>query len=273
MATKKTYLYRGSGFAVGGSITKPVNKPIPIQAATALPTVGGYGTVRAEKFDFENILSFKSAFCQVAGNENDNEDSFNTLVTATVEGLEVGDMVTADRIIARLSSVHHDGSEEPEIIFLGSQFENLRIAGTKVNVELDQELYVECPTHEKFMGKLSKDKTFKSKVLNQFCGGETGTAKAPSCLQERRAAMSALKGDCRKERVIGTLVKGLTVANGTCQTNGHTIYVPQFGYIHLAEVVLSHGTRRLNMLTFELGSPIKGRAVVASSDGNGTWGG
>ena len=45
-----TFAFRASAAALGGVFTRPFHEPLPVQAASMLPSVGGYGSARAEAF-------------------------------------------------------------------------------------------------------------------------------------------------------------------------------------------------------------------------------
>ena len=77
----------------------------------------------------------------VGSNRNPKDDTYNSSVTATIEGLNILDMVTADRIVARVTSKQRLDEEEPTILSIGSRIENLRIAGCPIQVDLDNELF------------------------------------------------------------------------------------------------------------------------------------
>ena len=80
-------------------------------------------------------LSYEAAHTQVAGNRETKpgHDGYTTLVTSVVEGLNILDVVTADLVVAQISTDHPLVGYVPSITFLGTRFENLRIAGHKVD--------------------------------------------------------------------------------------------------------------------------------------------
>jgi len=132
-----TFGFRASAAAMGGVVNRPFREPLPVQAATMLPSVGGYGSARVEDYRYHEIVSFKAAYTQVIGNEyeKDGRRERCTLVLAVVEGLNVLDMVTADRVVGRLvSETPLPADEKQELTWLpaGSYFSNLRIAGVPV---------------------------------------------------------------------------------------------------------------------------------------------
>lgn len=142
-ANHKTYHYNAHGHALSGRIERPLDHLVEVQAAVSLPLIGGLGSARVNGFRFQEFVTFESAYSHVSGTRDGEDGAYTTQVTSTVERLNILDMVTADRVVARISSQHPAPHHEPAIIFLGSKFENLRIAGCPVEVELDHELYLD----------------------------------------------------------------------------------------------------------------------------------
>src|SRR5262245_42423569 len=151
------FLYHGSALGVGGFITRPFTEIIPPQAGTVLPITGGHGSARIENFRYRDLVSFDAAYSTVSGDESPDAGggrAFNSLVTVTIEGLNIRQVVTAKKVVARLVSRHVHGVSELPIHPVGSYFENLRIAGVQVDLQPHQvlfgcqtlgELAVECP--------------------------------------------------------------------------------------------------------------------------------
>lgn len=134
---EQTFLYHGLASGVSGHITLPFQHVIEVQASSALPYTGGYSASRAEAFRYEHILSFSSAETVTTGSES--SQFFNTLATSTVEGLNILNVVTADRVVARLASRYSKETREQSATLAGTHFENLRIAGCPLEVEIDPE--------------------------------------------------------------------------------------------------------------------------------------
>ena len=118
-------------------LEQPLKDKIRPQAFVKLPRDGQYQFSQADPFRFEGILSFKSGYTQVAGHPSSKIAGFTTLATSVLEGLNVLDVVTADRVVAQISTVHpiYGKGQVPSVTFLGTRFDNLRIAGHKVEVE------------------------------------------------------------------------------------------------------------------------------------------
>jgi len=132
-----TFLYHALATGVSGHITLPFQHSIAVQAPSALPFIGGLSSSRVEGYRLEQILSFASAESSTVGSEN--REFFNTLATATVERLNIQNVLTADRVVARLASKYAKETGERSTTFAGSHFENLRIAGCPIEVLIDPE--------------------------------------------------------------------------------------------------------------------------------------
>src|SRR6516225_8831974 len=129
--------YHASAHAFSGKFTRPFHEEIHVQAASTLPTTGGHGSARVENFKFHEFISFRVGYTHVSGGFQDSDQSNNTLVTSVIEGLNMLDILTADRIVCRLYSKHQQGEPEGRVTMHGSKFENLAICGHPVNIELD----------------------------------------------------------------------------------------------------------------------------------------
>jgi len=148
MTAHRHFHYHASAHALSGELTRPVQRVIEVQAGISLPSTGGVGSTRVENFRVDEVVSFKRGYTHVSGSVKDETDKkiYTTHATAAVEGLNILDVVTADRIVARLSSSYQDPPPERpvpyegKVLLLGSKFENLSIAGYQVDVELDHEL-------------------------------------------------------------------------------------------------------------------------------------
>jgi hypothetical protein len=250
-AIKKTYSYNAHGLALSGQLERPFDQVIEVQAGTSLATIGGYGLARAENFRFKEIVSFRAAYTQVSGSLNKESGSYTTLVSSTVEHLNILDVITADRVVARLSSEHPQDQEEPRIRLLGSHFENLRIAGCLVDVELDNERFLKLDTFESFRKEFESNPEFRKMAEDPF---QTGQLRK---LPERHGVIV-----CSLLKDVKTSCPGLT-------RQGHTIIVPCFGKIFLAEVRAQYSKRTLTMIRFDLNCAVCGTGIVTEVVGNG----
>src|SRR5271163_1773852 len=153
---RPSFNFHAEGHAFSAEVRRPVAQHIEALAATSLPTIGGHGHSRLEDFRVPRLISFRAAQTHVSGSFAE-EKLATTHATTTVEGFNLLDFVTADRITARLTSEHKLGDEEGHIIAIGSAFENLRIGGYPVKVKLRHDLLLKCKTHKEFAKEVASD--------------------------------------------------------------------------------------------------------------------
>ncbi len=268
------FFYRASAFALGGEISRPFRDVLEVQAATSLPTIGGYGSAHAGKFRYRELVSFENAYSQVMGSSHGlTRDS---LATATVEGLNIMDIVTADKVVARLTSTYAFPSESaksggardhPSLLPVGSYFVNLRIAGVPVNplphdvllrkgkfADLEQEYET---TNSPFVDPNGKTFCFPKKLASPQvqCGAEGGAAHPRF-------------EDCY---VLTSIFKDPVVKDPSLETEpGGCVEVEGFGRICLGEFLITSNSRRLTMIVCHFGSVPAGRLAAGGVEGNGS---
>lgn len=250
-AYPKVYHYNAHGHGLSARFDRPVQHLIEVQAASSLPTTGGHGNSRVNDFQFQEFVSFKAAYSHVSGSKKIEDGTYTTLATATVEGLNILDIVTADRIVARLATQHPDKNEEPEIVVLGSKFENLRIAGCPADVELNHEFFLRLNTFELIRKELASNGDFRKIAEDPFQTGQ-------------KQKMPDVQGV-----LLCSLVKDMKTTCPGVKRQGHAFVVPQFGKVFVAEMLAKHGSRTLTMLRLEMGSPVSGTAVAGEASING----
>jgi hypothetical protein len=250
---KRVFHYHASAHAYSGQFTRPVQHLIEVQAATALPTIGGHGNARVDNFRFNHFVSFKAGYTHVSGSEHREGDKIfhTTLVTSTIEDFNFLDVVTADRLVARISSYYLFEEEYSHYSFVGTKFENLRIAGYPVEVELNERLFAHLGTFDKVKKELDTDKEFRKMAEDPF---QTG--------QKQKL------GDGTEE-ILCSLVKDMKTSAPGVRREGHAFSIHHFGRVYVAETLIGHCKRTLTMLRLELGSPVSGSHTAAQTVGNG----
>jgi hypothetical protein len=234
-----TYYHRGYAHAFSGQFRRPLIVSIEAQAPAVLSTLGGVGHSHVEGFHRPGLVSFKSASSHVSGSRQD-ETTYTTSVSTSIEGLRILDVLSADRVICHLTSEHKLGQDEGHILAIGSGFENLRFGAHRIEVHFRHEFFLNCPTFEHLAKHLAKDK--KNDKISEVSKG---------------AALCSLVDR------IETHIPGVEV-------EGHLLHISHFGTIAFAEVLAEAGTRTLTMLRFDLGSPDQGTGAVAQALINGT---
>jgi hypothetical protein len=247
----KFYHYNAHGHGFSAHFRRPIEHLIDVQAASSLPSIGGHGRSRVDNFKFQELVSFKSAYSHVSGSQDPATGHHTSLATATVEGLNIQDVVTADRVVARMATQHPADHREPRFELVGSKFENLQIAGCRVEVEFDHDFFQRLDTFEALLKELETNAQFRKMAEDPFRSGHAH--KLPD-------AHGVLL--CSLVKEMKTKCPGVT-------EQGHCFVVPQFGRIYLAEVLAGHATRALTMLRLEMGCAVSGTAAASEVVGNG----
>lgn len=230
--------FHAEGHAFSGEFRHPGRHLIDAQASTSLPTVGGHAVAHSDNFHYEDFVSFKSAHTRVSGRKID-EKTFKTHATTAIEDLNILDVVTADRIICRLTSTHNPANPEGHIIADGSEFHNLRIAGFDVRVILRHSLLVQCLAFQNLHKHI-----------------ESGNEKGRIAGTNGRVAVCSL-------------VESIETKLPNVDPRRHVFKVENFGTISLAEIFAEPGTRTLTMIHLQLGSPHVADLTVAEARTNG----
>jgi len=228
--------FNGHGHALSGEFRHPLLALIPAQASASLSSIGGVALAKAENFHYQDFVCFKSAHTHISGKRRRDKtgETFVTHASTVVKGLNILGIVTADRIVSRLTSIHKPDEPEGHIIAEDSRFEGLKINDEEVKVTLRHDLLVKCKTF---------DDLAKSGKMVAHDG-------------KRQVAI------CSLVEKIETKLKGV-------DPKDHVIEVKNFGKIFLAEIFSYPGTRTLTMLRLELGSPHVADLTAAQVGGNG----
>jgi hypothetical protein len=270
MDTAKAFFYHAHGSALGGVIRWPIKQAIDSVAAISLPITGGHGKANEPAFNLQDIVIHKGASGSVSGAWNDTSKAHETEVTSTLEGLNVNNVVTAGRVVARLFSKHKPEDPEGSIVADGSEFVDLRISGHPVEVELDTALFAEHDTFAKFKLKHNQDADFRKMARQRFLWGDIDK-NAPDWLKQRYKWLTSPESLPESKGIVPcSLVKAIKCSCPGVQIFGNVIIVPDFGKIFLGEVLLQENSRRLTMMRLEMGSPVGGSLEVGGIQGNGT---
>src|SRR5579862_5828649 len=126
-------------------------------------------------------------------------------------------------------------------------------AAILLKIDLDFALFEDIQTYEQAQAAYKSNDQFKKIASDPLQSGQV--------LPEQKCNGAFL---C-------SLVKdgGIRLNAPGVKVSGHSIYVPGFGKVYFAEVMVSHGTRTLTMLRFEDGSTTGGGASGGSGTTNG----
>lgn len=264
--------YGAEASVLAGKLELPLKQETYPQAFLKLHEEGGYLSHKHCGYRLESVLSFDSAYTQVAGNrETKPGHGWSTLVTSVVEKFNILDVVTADRIVAQIATEYPLAGYVPSITFLGTRFENLRIAGHHVDLDLNLDLFGEKPEND---ASYTQDPGFVERVCKQHERVREHRNPLTELLERyNRVPASFENVEDDRESVECSLVNQ---AEGSYpgRTFGHVIHVPHFGTIYLATVRLEQSdyiqgsrTPRCTSLHLEMIRAKLGCAIGGSTTG------
>jgi hypothetical protein len=275
---RKDHLYHAEATVLHGDLDHPLVQEIKPQSNVKLSERGGYLSEHAEPYRLEGIISFQKAYTQVAGNiDSKKNHGYSTLATAVVEGLNVLEVVTADRVVGQIAVDHPFDSYVPTVHFLGTRFENLRIAGHPVNIDIhpDPSFLGEKPPDD---GPYTRQPSLLERLEKQFqCIRDS--KGVPDCIVQRYNGVTTNPDG--SETIECSLVNSAEGPYpGLC--HGHVIDVPGFGKIHLAVLKIVHSDYDkekhvwkktlfdLKMIELEMGCLSSGKSGLVNPVVNGS---
>jgi hypothetical protein len=279
------YVYHASAYGLAGEIERPSRHSIPTQAATVLAAGGGRGYDRVENFSFDGIVSFKTAFVEVGGSYDECHNRHTSYACAVVEGLNVLDVVSADRVVSRMaiySPIVGDKAGDATFDITGSHFENLKIAGHKIDVKLATHVFHKYDTYSKIarghqarelddwqlgskLGKLNNGELAELEDAYHSLGGISETVREWKPTGDRPADRGSYSFSPANHLKLEDHTGGETELLGF----GSLILIPKFGVVRLAEYLVHKHCRTLTMLRVQMCSTGTGGTDVGGSTGSG----
>jgi len=268
------HIYNACALGAAGRIVRPAQHLIPSQAATTLAITGGHGSAEVRDFHIPGIVSFKRAYAEVSGSFDANNGVHTTLAVSVVENLNVLDVVTADKVVGRLSA-HHPvqgtkGSTEPSIVPVGSYFENLKIAGHPIRVNLGNQVFCDLDTFSKFEKDVKASRARHPWLVSGRLEKAKGIHPSLDNMRQGLDQLPETHGIYWASPASHLTLTSTEQEPCELRNFGSVIVVPKFGVVHIAELLIMKHSRQLNMLRIHMGSPVEGDLTVCSDHTNGT---
>ena len=263
---KRVHHFHAEAHVLAAELQHPLTGDIKPQNHVKLLPEGGYILEHAKDYRADNVVTFKSAHTHVAGHQSPKEGhGWITLATSVIEQLNVLEVVTADRVVAQMSTEHPAVGHVPTVTFLGTRFENLKISGVPVQVKLKFPLTILTPRDPDatYLG----DKDFVQAIgsSDSFANVQ---AQWKAHLDDREKHTRPT--DC----ATGTLVHEASFedqgSQGDAKIQGNVITVPEFGKIFLAELAVECDTFHLTMIRLEMGCIAQGTMSMSHTITNGS---
>ncbi len=227
-------------------------------------------------YHLDHILHCDKAYTHVTGGEEDGH--WATLTSAVVEGVNLLEVVTADKIVAQISSKHPKEGNHPVVSFVGSQFVNLRINGQLVEPVLDLHPLPGKPVPSQ-NGKSAQANpqvsSYHHTDVRKLAAAQsrkvTGHKHAPDWVKRRYGWLESVNDINDRGHLLCTLVTDIKGGDPD-YTFGQVIHVPGFGNIFLGRNHVSTPRRyHLTMLRAEMGCASSGTVSMSSATHQWKW--
>jgi len=309
---ERYHVYHAEAHVLSGHLEHPINQPIEHYGNVVLEKTRREGlfTESVGETSVEGLISFKAGRTRVSGSQLRNKkdiwgndhSGWVTQSTSVLEGFNVGDVITADRVVAQVSTEHSlIYGHVPKVTFLGTRFENLRVAGYPVQMELDLGI---CGSKPEADRPYLEDSGFLDRVQGQL-NNMADAEGLPEALEKQYDAKIAYIDDLKKRATGGanggrngysklqcSLVKSIgPIPIPGVRTFGNMIFIPDFGTVSLAEVEVGTGAAHdgfsdnsrdgsvsepsdsnyftLHMLSMHLGCPLTATTQAGTATANG----
>ena len=278
------HIYHAETTILAGRLVTPIEHEIKPQAYAKLAETGGYIPQRSHGYRIDSFLTLYTGYTQTAGHRATPPcDGAVTIATAVAENINILDVVTADRVVAQIITIHPTGHNVPITTFLGTRFEGLRIAGYLIDIKLDLDILGAKPTNDAsyltspdFLDRValqhrevSRNSSFPAQILARY-NQLPATVQTPS--GKRETVECSLVNEAKFEAEV----------HAPFRFFGHVIEIPHFGILTLARLrhnltnyqsqsgsILQSTETHLTMLDLELNCSNQGHIRCCDMKTNG----
>jgi hypothetical protein len=254
------FSYHANTLAFGGQIDeRGRRKRLPSQASVTLPQDGGFGESCVSDYCEEGI-SFYRAESRVYGNSYRNK-LFKTFANVTVYGLDLDGIVKADVLSATIISINErvNGCPGESRISFDASIVGLVIDGHPYDVELDTKPFREHGTFSAFTNAVTQMSPADFEAAAKAYDWTPADWLSSGRIQVPVRCQQALRAS-----IVSKVTPALTGAKTRLRQQGFTVEVPNFGLLHLGEVMLTIGKRGINLLRVELGRTLEDLNAIES---------
>jgi hypothetical protein len=261
---KRSHQFHAEAHVLSGELNRPVQQKIEPHLPVALKDErGGHLTRFTEDVSIEGLISFKTGHTRVSGSKSLKHQGWVTLTTSIIEGYNVLEVVTADRVVSQVSTDHpypelpqnndapnpeppYENGHVPHVTFLGSKFENLQVGGFPLKLTLNLDICGKKPKDNK---SYLEDADFLSRVQKQvkaIVGASFLPASIKKLYNDRLTEIENVashKGgwtvDDDPVKVTCSIVESIDIKGipiPGLETIGNVLVIPHFGAVLLGDL-------------------------------------
>jgi hypothetical protein len=252
------FSFNAHTLAFGGQIEEGGNKKfLRSQGSVTLPQEGGFGEASISDYSKEGI-SFVRAESRVYGSSLRNK-LFKTYANVTVYGLDLEGRVQADVLSASIISINervNNCGGESQISFDAS-IVGLVIDGQPYDVEFNTKPFRQHGTFSAFADSFTKMTMSEVEETAKAYNWSVDDCRTGDRFHVPQRCENAIRAT-----IVSKISSALTGDKPRFNQQGFTIEVPDFGVIHLGEVMLTVGKRGINLLRVERGLTLQDLVVA-----------
>jgi hypothetical protein len=187
------------------------------------------------------------------------------VVTSVVEGLNLLEVVKAERVVAQVSLEYAKDGKFPKISFAGSHFDGLRVGSHDVKLEMNPSFMTLRAESDEPLQREHFQTISRKQGQRVIKDADPNTYK---WVHDRFSWMDTDPKPGEDRCVLCSLVNGLDQETPG-KSFGHVLEIPEFGRIFLGEFFVSCGSVSLSMIRAELGCNTEGLMNVSMLDTGG----
>jgi hypothetical protein len=252
------FSFNANTLAIGGQIEKSGNrKLLPSEGSVTLPQEGGFGESTICDYREEGI-SFLRAESRVFGSTFKNK-LFKTFANVTVYGLDLDGRVQVDVLSASITSINErvNGCGGESRISFDASIVGLVIDGHPYNIEFDTKPYLDNGTFSEFTEAIARMTAAEVEEKARAYNWSIDECRTDGRFHVPQRCQNAIRAS-----IVSNITSALTGEKPALRQQGFTIEVPNFGVLHLGEVMLTIGKRGINLLRVERGRTLEDLAPV-----------
>ena len=288
-SVKPSHEYHAEAHVLSGHLQRPIEQKIERHAPVTLnDRRGGHLTRYAEDVSIEGLISFTRGHTRVSGARSLKNNGWVTLSTSVLEGLNVFEIITADRLVSQVSTDHpYENGHVPHVTFLGTQFTNFQVGGFAPTLTLNLGI---CGERRPASGRTYlQDPKFLGRVKDQteIIAAKPGLPTELKAQYDKKLAyintlISTADAEYRggHKPITCSLVQSIgEIPIPGVQIFGHVLVIPEFGTVALGEVevgeTMHEGSKtpnpyfELTVVKMQLGCVGQGNVNAGKSKGNG----
>jgi hypothetical protein len=261
------FSFHANTLAFGGQIDEATTpRYLPSQASVTLPPTGGFGETYSGPYK-QDFVSYGSARSTVTGNSV-RDDNYSTYANVSVYQLDIAGRIQADVLTSSVISKNQrvNGCVGESNISFSGEIVGLVIDGHPIDVHFDPEPYRKHGTFDEFVKSFTKmseeeAKTYAAAYNWPFDECQTVNAEGRKTFHVPRRCTTGIRASMLRSTT--PLLEPGEILGIT--RRGFSIEVAGLGLLHIGEVLLKAGRRRINLLRVEMGKTLDGTPMSRAS--------